>query len=76
MVLTAGVTWWLSGSTDYVADYGGVESQYDALLTSTDCAWLGETAARMNDAYERDRNQVSLGYQMAAVDRMVELNCP
>lgn len=66
------------GSTpaSYVGRYGGLESQYEAIASSEDCRWLGETAAAMDARYDADKDRVALGYQKAAVDRMQALNCP
>ena len=60
----------------YVDEYGGIESQYEVLLESDDCDWLSETAAEMDAAYSANRSTVHLGYQTAAVNRMVEISCP
>lgn len=64
------------GGTDpgsYVDEYGGLESQYEAISTSDDCQWLSDTAADMDARYDQDRDRVALGYQRAAVDRMTEV---
>lgn len=64
-----------SDPASYVDEYGGMESQYEAISTSDDCQWLGQTAASMDERYDRGRDRIALGYQSAAVDRMVELDC-
>lgn len=64
-----------SNPGDYADNYGGSEAQYEALLTSDDCAWLADTAEEMDERYDRERDRVAFGYQSAAVDRMVEINC-
>lgn len=81
VVLIALLTWFVMSHgpdtpAEYVAEYGGLESQYETLLTSTDCRYLGETAAGMDARYGRERDRVALGYQTAAVDRMVAIDCP
>ena len=53
----------------YAEKYGGSVSQYDALLTSTDCAWLASRIRAEADS------QAAYGYQRAANDRMVSLDC-
>lgn len=60
----------------YVGEYGGEEAQYAVILESEDCQWLGATAAAMDARYDAERSEVALGYQRAAVDRMVALDCP
>lgn len=66
----------VSDPAGYVAEYGGMESQYEVLVESIDCQHLGETAAEMDARYDRERDRVALGYQRAAVDRMVAIDCP
>lgn len=60
---------------EYADKYGGSVSQYDALLTSTDCAWLGERAFLMDARYDSTGDQTAYGYQRAATARMVSLDC-
>lgn len=79
-LLTAGCTWWLMSygpdtPTEYADEYGGSAAQYEVILESDDCAWLADTAAEMDERYDRERDRVAYGYQSAAVDRMVEINC-
>lgn len=66
----------VSTPAGYVDEYGGLESQYAAILETDDCQWLGATAAEMDARYDAEHSTVALGYQSAAVDRMVELGCP
>lgn len=51
--------------SEYAAKYGGSASQYEAILTSTDCQWLGERAQLEHR-----------GFQRAATKRMQSVNCP
>jgi len=60
---------------EYAAKYGGTVSQYEALMTSTDCAWLGERSVLMDARYDSTGDQTAYGYQRAAAFRMRELDC-
>lgn len=66
---------------EYADRYGGSATSYENILRSTDCQWLGKTAADMDERYNRpsesrETQRMALGFQRAAVDRMVALDCP
>lgn len=85
-LLTAGCTWWLMSygpdtPAEYAEEYGGNESSYRNILNMDDCQLLAQRAADMDERYNRasesrETKRMALGFQSAAVDRMVELDCP
>lgn len=81
VLLSGGCTWWVMSygpdtAAEYVDEYGGMESQYEVIGSESDCQRLGQLAADMDARFNRERDRVALGYQKAAVTRMVEIDCP